>query len=159
MISFVLNQNFPFSSPLKSWLYEAKLLRRKEAQVFTIIQSNVMRRKIEINIQNFLWVPTKEEKSNYTFLIHYINCLFSTGKRGFSETILAIKTFAPMQYLNEVLLEALDAFKNFWTSISSTRNLNFWFISIGSDFSKNETVVGHILQSDREESVLILFLL
>ena len=52
-----------------------------------------------------------------------------------------------MQFLNEVLLEALDVFKNFQTSISSTRNLNFLFISIGSDFSKSETVIGHILQS------------
>ena len=53
-----------------------------------------------------------------------------------------------MHFQNEVLLEALDVFKNFQTSISSTRNLNFWStISIGSDFSKSETVVGHILQS------------
>ena len=52
-----------------------------------------------------------------------------------------------MQFLNEVLLEALDVFENFQTSISSTRSLNFWFISIGSDFSKSETVGGQILQS------------
>ena len=53
-----------------------------------------------------------------------------------------------MQFLDEVILEALDVFKNFQTSLSSTRNLNFWFISIGSDFSQSETVVvGHILQS------------
>ena len=52
-----------------------------------------------------------------------------------------------MQFLNEVLLEALDVFKNFQKSIYSTTNLNFWFISIGSDFSKSETVLGQILQS------------
>ena len=52
-----------------------------------------------------------------------------------------------MQFLNEVLLEALDVFKNYRTSISSTINLNFLFISIASDFSKSKTVLGHILQS------------
>ena len=52
-----------------------------------------------------------------------------------------------MPLLIEVLLEALDVFKNFLTSISSTRNLTFWFISIGLDFSTSETVVGQILQS------------
>ena len=41
----------------------------------------------------------------------------------------------------------VDAFKNFQNTIPSTRNLNFWFISIGSDFSKSETVLGQILQS------------
>ena len=46
-----------------------------------------------------------------------------------------------------VLVEALDVFKNFQTSIPSSRNLDFLFISIGSDFSKSETVVGQILQS------------
>ena len=53
-----------------------------------------------------------------------------------------------MQFLNEVLLEALDAFKNFQTSITLTRNLIFLFISTGSDLSKSETVVGQILQSE-----------
>ena len=52
-----------------------------------------------------------------------------------------------MQFQNEVLLEALDVFKNYQTSISSTRNLNFLFISIRSDFSKSETVVGQIFKS------------
>ena len=52
-----------------------------------------------------------------------------------------------MQFLIEVLLEALDDFKNFQTSIYFTRNLNFLSITIGSDFSKSETVVGQILQS------------
>ena len=61
-----------------------------------------------------------------------------------------------MPFMIEVLLEALDDFKNFVTSISSTRNLNFWFISIGSDFSKIETVVGHILQSVTPSTTLIL---
>ena len=55
-----------------------------------------------------------------------------------------------MQFLIAVLLEALDDFKNFKTSISSTRYLNFWLISNGSDFSKSETVVGHIFQSARD---------
>ena len=55
-----------------------------------------------------------------------------------------------MQFLNEVHLEALDVFQNFQTSISSIRNLNFCFIWIGSDFSKNETVIGDILQSAAE---------
>ena len=45
------------------------------------------------------------------------------------------------------LPDTLDAFENFQTTIPSTRKLNFWFISIGSDFSKSETVVGQILQS------------
>ena len=58
------------------------------------------------------------------------------------------KIFISMQFLNEVLLEALDVFKNFQTSLSSTINLNFLFISIGSYFSKSETVVGQILQSE-----------
>ena len=61
-----------------------------------------------------------------------------------------------MQFLNEVLLEALDVFKNFQTSMSSTRNLNFWFISIGLDFSKSETVVGQILQSEIIKKLLFL---
>ena len=60
-----------------------------------------------------------------------------------------------MQFLNEVLLEALDNFKNFQTYISSTRNLNFLFISIGSYFSKSETVVGHILQSELQDFVRV----
>ena len=47
----------------------------------------------------------------------------------------------------EALPDDLDAFKNFQNTTPSTRNLNFWFISIGSDFSKSETVLGHILQS------------
>ena len=63
-----------------------------------------------------------------------------------------------MQFLIEVLLEALDVFKNFQTSISSTRNLNFLIISIGSDFSKSETVVGHILQSAIVEALGRLFI-
>ena len=50
-------------------------------------------------------------------------------------------------FLTEALPDALDALKNFQTTILSTRNLNFWYTSIGSDFSKSETVVGHILQS------------
>ena len=52
-----------------------------------------------------------------------------------------------MQFLSEVLLEAPDVLKKIQTSISSTRNLNFLFISIVLDFSESETVVGHILQS------------
>ena len=52
-----------------------------------------------------------------------------------------------MPFLNDVLLEALDVFKNFQTFLSFSTNLNFWSISIGSDFSKSETVVSHILQS------------
>ena len=52
-----------------------------------------------------------------------------------------------MRFLNEVLLEALEAFKNFQKVKPFTRNLNFCFIAIGSNFSKSETVVGHILQS------------
>ena len=47
----------------------------------------------------------------------------------------------------EALPDAVDTFKNFQTTIPSTKNLNFWFTSVGSDFSKSETVVGHILQS------------
>ena len=62
---------------------------------------------------------------------------------------MATKIFVSLPFLNEVLVEALDVFKNFQTSIPSTKNLNFLFISIGSDFSKSETVVGHILQSVR----------
>ena len=41
-----------------------------------------------------------------------------------------------MSFLTEVVLDGLDAFKNFQTLIRLTRNLNFSFISIGSDFSK-----------------------
>ena len=50
-------------------------------------------------------------------------------------------------FFTEALPDALDAFKNFQTAIPSTSNLNFWCTSIGSDFSKSETVTGHILQS------------
>ena len=35
MTSFLLNQDFPFVSPLKISIYEAKLLKRKSAQLFT----------------------------------------------------------------------------------------------------------------------------
>ena len=45
MATFSSNQNFPFWSPLKTWLYEVKLLRRKEAQVFTIIGIMVWSKK------------------------------------------------------------------------------------------------------------------
>ena len=54
-----------------------------------------------------------------------IKGLFSTGKKPFSRTIYTPKIFISMPFLIEVLLEALDVFKNFVTSISSTRNLNF----------------------------------
>ena len=74
------------------------------------------------------------------FYVYSIKGLFSTRKKWFSRIIWPTKIFISMQFLNEVLLlEALDAFKNFQTSISCTKNLNFWFISIGSDFSKSET--------------------
>ena len=52
-----------------------------------------------------------------------------------------------MPFLNQVLVEGVKFLKNFQAPITSTRNSNFLFISIGSDFSKSETVVGHILQS------------
>ena len=74
MKSFLLNKNFPFLSLLKSWLYEAKLLRRKEAQLFSTIQWKKMARKLQSNIQDFLWIPTKEEKLKYIFIS--INGLF-----------------------------------------------------------------------------------
>ena len=65
-----------------------------------------------------------------------------------------------MQFLNKVLLEALYIFKNFQTHISSTRNYFFLFFSIGSDLSKSETVVGHILQCEQvtePAAVVLLF--
>ena len=52
-----------------------------------------------------------------------------------------------MPFLNEELPDALDTFKNFQTTLPSTRKLDFCFIFIGFDFSKSETVVGQILQS------------
>ena len=61
-----------------------------------------------------------------------------------SSLILILKPF-----FTEELPDALDAFKKFQTTIPFIRKLNFLFISIGSDFSKSETVVGQILQSAR----------
>ena len=77
-------------------------------------------------------------------------------KKRFLRTILATKIFISIRFLNEVLLEALDDFKNFQTSISFTRNLNFSFISIGSDFGKSETDVGQILQSAGPDKELLI---
>ena len=45
-----------------------------------------------------------------------------------------------MPFLNGVLPDALDTFKNFQTTIPYTKKMIFLFISIGSDFSKSETV-------------------
>ena len=52
-----------------------------------------------------------------------------------------------MTFLTEVHPGALDASKNFQTTLPSTRKLIFCLISFASDFSKSETVVGQILQS------------
>ena len=87
------------------------------------------------------------EKWKSIFLVNSIKCLFSTGKMPFSTPIKSTKIFISMSFLNEVVLDAQDVFKNFQIPIPFTRSLNFWFISIGSDFSKSETVVGQILQS------------
>ena len=58
-----------------------------------------------------------------------------------------------MSFLTEVVLDGLDAFKNFQTLILFTRKLNFLFILIGSDSSKSETVVGQILQSEMHQHI------
>ena len=57
-----------------------------------------------------------------------------------------------MPFLTEVLPDTLGVFKNFQTTLPSTRRLSFCFISIGSDFSKNETVGRQILQSEDAET-------
>ena len=147
MACFLLNQDFPFLSPSKMSIYEVKVLKLKSAQLFTAIGAKKIS-KIYVRKQNhFIWKLIFWEKLKSIFLVYSIKDLFSTGKKPFSRTIWTPKIFISMKFLIEVHLEALEDFKNFQTSIPFTRNLNFWSISIGSDFSKSETVVGHILQS------------
>ena len=45
MASFVANQKFPIWSPTKMLIYEVKLLKRKEAQIFPTIQRKIQPKK------------------------------------------------------------------------------------------------------------------
>ena len=41
MASFVANKKFPFLSPTKMLIYEVKILKRKEAQIFPTLQMKI----------------------------------------------------------------------------------------------------------------------
>ena len=79
-------------------------------------------------------------------MIHSIKALSSTGKKPFLVTYQSPIILILKYFFTEALPDALEAFKNFRTTIPSIKKLNFSSISIYSDSSKSETVVGQILQ-------------